>query len=64
MCYVVVSCGAGLLLLQAARNWKQQHDGKGPSTSAERAEFKKQLNAMRRQGPEGFPIDVSCKGGL
>ncbi|KIY97632.1 NEDD8-activating enzyme E1 regulatory subunit [Monoraphidium neglectum] len=46
-----------VLLLQALERWRAEHGGAAPGTFAERAAFKKQLAAMRRQGPEGVPMD-------
>ena len=41
-----------VLLLQAASNWRSEHDGMLPKSNDEQAEFKRVLSAMRRTHDE------------
>lgn len=41
-----------LVLVHALDEWKTKHDGKVPSTSAEKNEFKKLIHAMKKTSDE------------
>jgi hypothetical protein len=64
LCWLILSdsdCGwllAVVLLLQATQKWREEHEGKLPSSYKERSAFKELLNSMRRRGEEGVPSDV------
>lgn len=48
---------AALLLIKAAESWRQTHDGKMPTTSKERSEFKQLLSSWQHH-IEGVPLEV------
>jgi hypothetical protein len=55
----MVCMSAGVLLLQASKRWRDQHDGQLPRSAADRASFKQLLNDMRRRNADLVPLDVS-----
>ncbi len=51
---------AAALLIKAAQQWRREHDGQLPGSSAERSAFKDLLKSWQRQ-IDGIPLEV---GGL
>ena len=48
---------AAILLIQAVDHWKAGHQGKVPSGSKERSDFKALLKTWQRQ-IDGIPVEV------